>query len=294
MPAANNTALRAVTLNHPINKNITLDLVTITPSLASEWLGSNHNNRNQRGRKIVSYGRDMLNGEWLTTGESIKFDWNGHLIDGQHRLEAVAQTGITIVSIVVRGLDPRVQRVLDTNVRRSAADALEFAGVKLSAKDIASCARVGIAYESGMLTTALDNVKVDVTNAEQIAWHDANPDIANAVALAQKVARPMGATVAGIGYAALVLERIDAADAIEFFLSAAELRTDGKGDPRKAMLDAFKMIRDSRRAPTAAESLAIVFRAWNMWRAGSKLQIIRSGASDGAGGITGVTILKPI
>jgi len=292
MPSQN-TALKAVTLDHPINSRITHEMITITPEIASAWLGANHGNRNQRERKIESYGRDMLSGEWLTTGESIKFDWNGRMIDGQHRLEAVVATGVAITSLVVRGLDPRVQSVLDTNAKRSAADALGFAGVKIAAKDIAACARVGIAYEAGMLTSALDNLKVDVTNLEQIAWHDANPDIASAVALAQRVARPMGATVAGLGYAILVIERIDAAAAVEFFMSAAEFRTTGKGDPRKAMLDAFKSIRDSRRAPSAAESLAIVFRAWNAYRSHSRLQLIRSGVSDGAGGVTGVTIIRP-
>lgn len=288
-----NTALKTVTLDHPINKRITLELANVDPDLAAAWLGDNHGNRNQRPRAVAAYSRDILNGDWLTTGESIKFDWDGRLIDGQHRLEAVVQTRRPIMVVVVRGLDPRVQGVLDTNAKRTAADALRFAGVTVQAKDIASVARVAAAYESGKLRTALDQSKVDVTHAETIAWHDANPDVVNAVALGARVARPIGATISGIGYAVLVLERIDGLAAVEFFTSMAEKRTNGNGDPRKAVLDAFDKIRSQRRIPSAAESLAILFRGWNAWRAGTDLKVIRSGASDGSGGVTGVKIPEP-
>lgn len=288
-----NTALKAVELDHPINKNITLELVMVGPDLAAAWLGDNHGNRNQRPRAIAAYARDIQNGDWLTTGESVKFDWDGRLIDGQHRLEAVVLTGRPIMVVVVRGLDPRVQRVLDTNAKRTAADALRFAGVTVQPKDVASVARVAVAYESGKLRTALDQAKVDVTHAETLAWHDDNPDVVNAVALAARVARPIGATISGIGYAVLKLERIDGVAAVEFFTSMAEKRTNGNGDPRKAVLDAFDKIRSHGRIPTAAESLAILFRAWNAWRGGNDLKIIRSGATDGMGGVTGVQIPEP-
>jgi hypothetical protein len=294
MPTRKNTTLSAIPLSHPINKNIALELQLITPDLAAAWLGDNHGNRNQRPRAIAAYTRDILNGEWLTTGESIKFDWNGRLIDGQHRLEAVIASKKSITSVVVHGLDPRVQRVLDTNAKRTAADALRFAGVTVQPKDVASIARVAIAFESGKIRTALDQAKVDVTHAETIAWHDANPDVINAAALATRVARPIGATISGIGYAVLALERIDGLAAVEFFTSMAEKRgLTGNGDPRKAMLDAFDSIRSHRRVPTAAESLAITFRAWNVWRADGTLKIIRAGASDGNGGTTGVLIPEP-
>lgn len=292
MPAKN-SAPKPVTLDHPINSKITHELSTITPELASEWLGLNHGNRNQRPRAIAAYARDIDKGDWLTTGESIKFDWTGKLIDGQHRLEAVVMTRKPIVSLVVRGLDPRVQGVLDTNAKRTAADALRFAGITIQPKDIAAVARVALAFESGKLRTALDGAKIDITHAETLAWHDANPDVVNAVALAARTARAIGGTISGLGYAILVLERIDASAAVEFFLSMAEKRTNGNGDPRKAMLDAFDKIRSQRRVPTAAESLAITFRAWNAWRTGTSLRIIRGGASDGNGGVTGVTIPEP-
>ena len=290
MPAPKNTA---VTLEHPMHRGVTVQIETVTPEVAEQWLTANKDNRSQRPKAIAAYGRDMLTGEWLFTGESIKFDWNDRLIDGQHRLEAIVSTGATIQTLVVRNLDPKVQYVLDTAAKRTAGDALRFAGVSVQPKDIASIARVAITFEAGRLRNALDSAKVDVTHSEVLAWHHANPDVETAVVFTSRVWKKVGGTIAGLGFAVLTLMRIDAGDTIEFFESSAEFRTNGTGDPRKAMLDAFGKIRSERRTPTPAEQLAIVFRAWNSWREQKDLKIIRSGATDGRGGITGVAIVEP-
>lgn len=55
-----NTALKAITLDHPINKRITLELANVDPDLAAAWLGDNHGNRNQRPRAVAAYSRDIL------------------------------------------------------------------------------------------------------------------------------------------------------------------------------------------------------------------------------------------
>ena len=48
----------------------------------------------------------MQNGEWKLNGKSICFDWNGRLLNGQHRLSAVVRSGVPLTTLVVRGLDP--------------------------------------------------------------------------------------------------------------------------------------------------------------------------------------------
>src|SRR5690606_37222008 len=135
MPATKATA--EVTLEHPMHRGVDIEIVTVTPELASEWLTANKGNRTQRPKVIAAYSRDMTAGEWLFTGEAIKFDWNDRLIDGQHRLEAVLLAGASVRMLVIRYLDPRVQYVLDTAAKRTAGDALRFAGVTVQPKDIA-------------------------------------------------------------------------------------------------------------------------------------------------------------
>ncbi len=272
---------------------ISVSVEWILPELAELYLGANRNNRNQRDRVIKAYARDLQGGAWGFTGDPIRFDWNGRLIDGQHRLEACVSSGKGVLTLVVRGLDPEVQKLIDTNARRTASDALKFAGVAAQQKDIAAVARISASYERGELKTALDNIRVQLTNSEVIRWYEENPDVEQALSLASRTTRGTGVPVAALGFALLTLLRIDSDAAVEFVTSTAEYRTDGSGDPRKALLDAVASIRKSR-APRPAESLSIIFRAWNKWRADEEVKLIRVTAGGKDGEIVGVGIVTPI
>lgn len=271
MPARKNTPLTAVPLDHPVNDRITHEIVTVTPETAAKWLGQNHGNRNVRILKVKAYARDMRNGKWMTSGDSIKFDWNGRLIDGQHRLEAVIESGATVRILVARGLDPRVQDVLDVNVRRSNADALRFNGFEHNQDTIAAIAKIANARELGFLRIATSSHIPELTNAEVIEWAEAHPEALNAAALARRTARGIGATPSALGYAIWRLEQIDPLDATEFILSMAEARTNGSGDPRLTLLRTFNRLKQDGRKLTPALQLRYIFAAWNAWREGRTL-----------------------
>lgn len=64
--------------------------------MAETWLSRNSNNRNLRGQVIASYARDMKSGAWVLNGETVKIASNGQLLDGQHRLNAVVESGQTV------------------------------------------------------------------------------------------------------------------------------------------------------------------------------------------------------
>src|SRR5690242_16345038 len=103
-------------------------IVTVDPEMAQRWLGNNPSNRNIRENLVDSYARDMAASRWEMTGEPIKFDQKDRLLDGQHRLKAVIKAGVAVQMMVVRGLDPRAQLVMDSGSRRTAADALQMDG----------------------------------------------------------------------------------------------------------------------------------------------------------------------
>jgi hypothetical protein len=67
-------------------------------------------------------------GEWDLNGQTIKVSVDGALLDGQHRLEAVVHSGVTISSVVVRGLSPAARDTIDTGRRRRLADVLAIEG----------------------------------------------------------------------------------------------------------------------------------------------------------------------
>lgn len=104
-------------------------MVEIAPEMARDLLSkTNADNRNIRPKHAAIMARDMAEGDYETTGDSIKFDRDGRLLDGQHRLLACADSGVPLRTHVVFGLEPKVFDSLDRGARRTAADVLAKAG----------------------------------------------------------------------------------------------------------------------------------------------------------------------
>ncbi|GAI59216.1 unnamed protein product [marine sediment metagenome] len=58
-------------------------------------------------------------GEWVTNGDTIRFDATGQLRDGVHRLRMVKATGISIEVIVARDIAPEAFITMDVGKKRS-------------------------------------------------------------------------------------------------------------------------------------------------------------------------------
>ena len=97
-------------------------------------------NRKLRPRLVERYATEMSSGHWKAGASTIKFNSDGELIDGQHRLNAIIQSGKTVEFDVRRELDPDVFMVLDTGGTRSPGDMLHVAGFQYTS-NIASAIR---------------------------------------------------------------------------------------------------------------------------------------------------------
>lgn len=268
----------------PSNVKVTHTLVDLTPDLAEKWLGHNVGNRNLRRQKVQQYARDMREGNWHTSGQAIQFDWNGRLVDGQHRLEAVIESGVTIEVLVVKGLDPRAREVIDTGAKRTASDALKFAGHTQDATLLAAVARIADARENGYLRTAMATSVPQLSNSDVIAWVELNPEVGSAVLLSRRTGKAINIQPSVWAYCLYELQKVDVGKANEFAESIADMRLEGKGDPRKTLLDIFhRAATGQRRKPGVAEAIYIVFRAWNAWATGQQLAQIIPGKSDTGG-----------
>ena len=112
------------------DKTPTFERVTITPAYAKKLLeGNTAANRNIKPGARKKYERAILNGEWRVTHCPIALDENDNIIDGQHRLAAIANTRPVEV-MVARNCDPSTFSVIDIGAKRSAADVLQSCGEK--------------------------------------------------------------------------------------------------------------------------------------------------------------------
>lgn len=247
----------------------------ITPERALAWLEHNNlENRPVRAANVRKLVADMSAGNYIVTGDSIKFDWNGRLIDGQHRLRAIVEHGKPVLIAVALGLDPRVQVVIDAGARRSGSDALKFAGLEKYRTTVASMARLdyGVRGIGGASATSL-RVYAEVTNAQITQWWEENPDAEAAAIDGTGWSRTIGTgSPSSMAYAVMVLRRIDPDAVEEFFESMVQMRTEGKGDPRFTLVRFLGGLGDSARGDTkAAQTFYAVVRAWNAWRNGESL-----------------------
>lgn len=258
----------------PTAPKITATLETVTPEIAAEWIAKNLNNRNVRSSVVAGYARDMAAGAWRVTGEAIKFDNAGTMIDGQHRLLAIIQSGATVQILVIRGLAPEVQEAMDSGAKRTAGDALTWSGYKHGAL-VAAIARLGMEIEQGSGTKKF-------TNAELIEWLDDNPDAADAASAISGMKKYLPMRPAAAGYAFVLLCRADHRACAEFFDSLAFNRTNGKGDPRSTLLRRLGAARDNKERLHASTEVRFVIRAWNAWRRGETLHVLRTRNSSGS------------
>lgn len=104
-------------------------LLSITPELAEAFLRTQRRNRIHYKANLKRLKDAISAGEWKVTGETLIFNDEGHLIDGQHRLLACIAANTVIKSYVVFGqIDDEAFMVLDTGMARSPGDLLHITG----------------------------------------------------------------------------------------------------------------------------------------------------------------------
>lgn len=98
----------------------------IDPQKANTYLARNISNRRLRPRKVRRYCIDMKNGAWVVSHQGIAFDTHGNLLDGQHRLLAIIESGVGQWLSVTRNALPESFKVIDQMEPRNAADILSL------------------------------------------------------------------------------------------------------------------------------------------------------------------------
>jgi hypothetical protein len=101
------------------------EIITFTPDTAKKYLESNFVNRRVKKSKVTEYANAMRAGNWGLTGQTLIFDTEGHLINGQHRLLACVESGCEFKSLVVFDSDGDIS-MIDMGASRSTADILDI------------------------------------------------------------------------------------------------------------------------------------------------------------------------
>lgn len=123
---------------------------TVTPKKAMEWLKRNVANRPVSRTAVDRYAAAMDAGAWKLNGDCIRFNGNGDMIDGQHRLTACIQSGKPFEAYIVRGLEHEAFDTIDQGRKRTVGDVFARHGYK-HYTTLASAVRNLWRYENGFI-----------------------------------------------------------------------------------------------------------------------------------------------
>lgn len=248
------------------------EIVEITPKLAEKWLGANTHNRNIRQRQVDYFAGAMTREEWLLNGDAIRFDINGRLIDGQHRLLAVVKAGVPVKSLVVHGLVPEAQETIDAGARRTFSDVLKLRGETNTAL-LAAVTRLHWRYHNNV--DDMLNRNTMPTTQQLLAHLERTEHLRDSARRAQQIIHAIKGLGSVYGTAvALALEVADEDD-VDFFLERLMSGTELSATSPIYHLRQYLLKQLERRDKHSQEiQLAMWIKAWNAYRDGRAMEVL--------------------
>lgn len=249
----------------------TYELVDVTPEIAEKWLKDNTHNRNIRAAVVAGYAADMLAGAWMENGQSIRFAADGTLLDGQHRLTAIKDSGVTLRMIIVRGLPNDAQMTMDTGAKRTFADVLRLNGEPHAVSLAAACLRV-YQWKQGIRKSFKAGARP--THRQLLDTLEQHPEIRRSVEISDRVRMSGSLTAGAASLCHWLFLHVDADDCAFFFArlgDGAGLMTD---DPIYALRRSLDNLVSTSGRPDESFVIALVIKAWNFYREGASVQLI--------------------
>lgn len=272
----------------PTAARLKFGVILLTPELAQEFLDRNADyNRKQSQGHVDLLAADIASGRWALNGESIKFNVQGEMVDGQHRCLAVIKAGKAVWVAIVEGLDdPKGYATIDVGKQKRTADHLGAQGEK-HARVLETMLRYVVAYQT--TCGAAIRVYPESTKPERMeVFQRGASSFRESAEFAVLHAKNFlgGGLVAFVHY---VLKAVDAAGADEFLSSLME----GANLPDDSLIlrlrERLVQDRASKRGRLPAQEVAyLIFRAWNAWRKHEPLARLTLPKGSGETGARGV------
>lgn len=258
----------------PLAPGVTFEIIALTPEVAKEFL--DHLPERQRTLSQASvdmYASDMLEGEWIFTGDAIRFDTEGNLIDGQHRCTSVVETGQTVPAVVIRGLSGDAILNLDNGRRRSFGDDLRIKGYSNHTALAAITSRVwhwehgNFGFKGVPMVRNAVYANTSPTRSQLWATLNEHPELIEVATHAQRIYRYTGnISVTVTGFAWWLLGQADTDRREKFF---HELVHGSSQNNPEYPINVLRRVATRRMGPSERLEgwvwLAYYLKAWNAW-----------------------------
>lgn len=257
----------------------TAAIMLITPEVARRVLERNTHNRPVSAAHVQEIRDEILGGRWQYNGEAIKWSIGNELLDGQHRLLAIAglpdgHSGVPV--LVVRNLPSEAQETMDQGRRRGAGDQLVLAGQADSGehKIVAGAIRVYSAWHNGLLFR--DSKLQKMSAPETVAWAREHPvELAVMKSMLTPELRRVKVRPSLALAVATHLALIDGEATREFVAHLATGAGLDAGNPCLTLRDRLSRIREASVTEAERDLIAYFIVTWNAWREGKSLNKIQ-------------------
>jgi hypothetical protein len=247
-------------------------IVAINPPTAEQLLNSEFTavtNRAKSDPHVAKLRRDMETGRWYLICQGMSIDRNGNFMDGQHRLQAIVDSGVTIETSVMRGVDPAAVSAIDETRKRTFPDDMKIFGEKdysPKAAIVRLLRKATFGWERGLsfsTTMSLSFNRYELWDFYE-DLKDAGVDIQTAIRVGARIRKSHQIVASGIG-AAHVLSQVnygkDFTD--HFFYRLHENDGLEKGEPLHSLAKRFKSEAGRTDKPDSAMYLAWTLKALN-------------------------------
>lgn len=239
--------------------NVRTEMTLITPELAMELLEFNTLNRPLSDGHVKRIARQITEGKWKTNGDTIKISDSKKVVDGQHRLWAIAEAKVAVWSLIAYGVEEDAFNTVDTiRKNRSGADILSRHGVGVARNVTASALAWLLRYQRGVL----QNYRAPANKIENSDIEDAwekHPGIAKAVERCGCLRR-----LANVSIMAFVFYLVSNRDPYLAESLVTVLHTPGNvGVDHPFMRLRFYLTQDRTKDLDPVETIAVTFKALN-------------------------------
>lgn len=259
-------------------QKISVTLAVINSEDARALLETNTDNRKLKKAKVDEYRRAIERGDFTFNGDAIRISDGRVMLDGQHRLEALAATDATITVLLVEGLPAEARDTIDIGAARTAANLLEFGGGEggkvLNAVNMAALGRAALILEAESMPSKLEV-------AHFVKLHEDELAVAYRHGARVVEGSPLKGGTTPYALAAWLIGKVEKDEEIvqAFFDRLATGEGLFYGDPILALRN--RLIANPPDTSGGSrhrylKNSALFIRAWNAWAVGKDLTYLRT------------------
>lgn len=258
---------------------LTAEYVDVTPKMADAWLKLNEGNRPVGRGAVEKYKREIAAGEWQPSNDAISFSTEGVLLNGQHRLLAITETGRTVVCLVARGLPAASFQTMDAGTARSLRTYLSLQGEK-SAAALAAYLTFMVLVDSGRIYRDTRMQKVSVPEA--FAYLNENPEARDACLVGVNLTKRLDCAPTPLAAAYELIRRANGTVVAQRFIEALTTRAnEAEGSPILALDRRMREGKRHKQNYPTRNWVYIILTAFNKWVLGQSVGQLAIGPRAG-------------